>query len=79
MVDVRTVWMAGTKMHIADIDTLKTHPPRSACEARPRRAATPTMQALLNAGPFTLTQIKRDVDRYGRKLRIVERDGVSLC
>jgi len=36
------------------------------------------MQALLNAGPFTLTPIKRDVDRYGRKLRIVERDGVSL-
>jgi endonuclease YncB( thermonuclease family) len=36
------------------------------------------MQALLNAGPFTLTPIRRDVDRYGRKLRIVERDGQSL-
>ena len=36
------------------------------------------MHPLLNAGPFTPTPIKRDVDRYGRKLRIVERDGVSL-
>ena len=36
------------------------------------------MQALLNADPFTLTPIKRDCNRYGRKLRIVERDGVSL-
>ncbi|MES3047658.1 MULTISPECIES: hypothetical protein [Sphingomonas] len=36
------------------------------------------MQALLNADSLTLTQIKRDVDRYGRKLRIVERGGVSL-
>jgi endonuclease YncB( thermonuclease family) len=36
------------------------------------------MQALLNAGPFTLTRIKRDVDKYGRKLRLVQRDGRSL-
>jgi endonuclease YncB( thermonuclease family) len=36
------------------------------------------MQDLLNAGPFTLVPIKRDVDRYGRKLRVVERDGESL-
>jgi len=36
------------------------------------------MHPFLNAGPFTLTPIKRDVDRYGRKLRIVERGGESL-
>ena len=35
------------------------------------------MHPLLNAGPFTLTPIKCDVDRYGRKLRIVERGGES--
>ncbi len=78
MVDGDTFWMAGTKIRIADIDTPETHPPRCAREARLGRAATLKMQALLNAGPFTLTPIKRDIDRYGRKLRIVERGGVSL-
>ncbi|KQM47432.1 hypothetical protein ASE69_14285 [Sphingomonas sp. Leaf208] len=78
MVDGDTFWMAGTKIRIADIDTPETHPPRCASEARAGKAATLEMQALLNAGPFTLVPIKRDVDRYGRKLRIVERDGKSL-
>jgi len=78
MVDGDTFWMAGTKIRIADIDTPETHPPRCASEARAGKAATLKMQALLNAGPFTLVPIKRDVDRYGRKLRIVERDGKSL-
>ena len=78
MVDGDTFWMAGTKIRIADIDTPETHPPRCAREGRLGQAATVKMQALLNAGPFTLTPIKRDVDRYGRKLRIVERNGESL-
>ena len=78
MVDGDTFWMAGTKIRIADIDTPETHPPRCPREARLGRAATLKMQALLNAGPFTLVPIKRDVDRYGRKLRLVERDGESL-
>ena len=78
MVDGDTFWMAGTKIRIADIDTPETHPPRCAAEARAGKAATLKMQALLNAGPFTLVPIKRDVDRYGRKLRIVERNGESL-
>jgi hypothetical protein len=55
--------LAGTKISIADIDTPKTHPPRSAREARLGQAETLKMQPLLNAGPFTLTPIKRDVDR----------------
>ena len=78
MVDGDTFWMAGTKIRIADIDTPETHPPRCVSEARAGKAATLKMQALLNAGPFTLVPIKRDVDRYGRKLRLVERDGESL-
>ncbi|MEG3171103.1 thermonuclease family protein [Sphingomonas sp. ZB1N12] len=78
MVDGDTFWMAGTKIRIADIDTPETHPPRCAREARLGRAATVKMQGMLNAGPFKLAPIKRDVDRYGRKLRIVERGGVSL-
>jgi endonuclease YncB( thermonuclease family) len=78
MVDGDTFWMAGTKIRIADIDTPETHPPRCAREARLGQSATVKMQALLNAGPFELVPIRRDVDRYGRKLRLVERDGESL-
>jgi endonuclease YncB( thermonuclease family) len=33
---------------------------------------------LLAAGPFELRMLGRDVDRYGRKLRVVVRDGRSL-
>lgn len=78
VVDGDTFWMAGEKIRIADIDTPETHPSRCASEARAGRAATLRMQALLNAGPFTLVPIRRDVDRYGRKLRRVERGGTSL-
>ena len=78
VVDGDTFWMAGEKIRIADIDTPETHPPRCAAERRAGEAATRRMQALLNAGPFTLVPIRRDVDRYGRKLRRVERDGTSL-
>ncbi|MEG3163259.1 thermonuclease family protein [Sphingomonas sp. PB2P19] len=78
VVDGDTFWMRGEKIRIADIDTPETHPPRCAAEARAGKAATLRMQSLLNAGPFTLVPIRRDVDRYGRKLRRVERDGESL-
>lgn len=78
VVDGDTFWMDGAKIRIADIDTPETHPPRCAAEAEAGRAATLRMQALLNAGPFALVPIRRDVDRYGRKLRRVERDGTSL-
>jgi endonuclease YncB( thermonuclease family) len=42
------------------------------------RQATSRLTQLLNAGPFSLAPADRDEDRYGRKLRIVERDGRSV-
>jgi endonuclease YncB( thermonuclease family) len=37
------------------------------------------MRELLHAGPFELERIPgRDEDRYGRKLRVVTRNGRSL-
>jgi len=78
VVDGDTVWIDGAKVRIADIDTPETHPPRCAEEARLGEAATLRMQALLNGGPVTLVAGTRDVDRYGRRLRVVERGGVSL-
>jgi micrococcal nuclease len=79
VVDGDTFWFHGEKIRIADIDTPETHPPRCAAEARLGAAATQRLQDLLNAGPIRLTTAgDRHIDRYGRKLRIVERDGASI-
>ena len=78
VVDGDTFYADGVKVRVAEIDTPETHPSRCADEARLGKAATLRMQALLNAGPFTLDSIDRDEDKYGRKLRVVVRDGESL-
>jgi micrococcal nuclease len=78
VVDGDTFWLEGEKIRVADIDTPETHPPRCAREAELGERATRRMQGLLNEGPFELAAADRDQDRYGRKLRIVTRDGRSL-
>lgn len=78
VVDGDTAWIDGVKIRIADIDAPETHPPRCEREAELGDRATLRMAELMNAGPFTLTSISRDEDRYGRKLRILERGGKSL-
>lgn len=78
VVDGDTFWMDGEKIRIADIDTPETHPSRCPREADLGARATKRLHALLNAGPVTLERTARDTDRYGRKLRIVTRDGESL-
>src|SRR3546814_3894867 len=78
VVDGDTFWIDGEKVRVADIAAPETHPSRCAEEARLGKAATERLRALLDAGPATLVTAARDVDRYGRKLRIVARDGRSL-
>lgn len=78
VVDGDTLYYQGAKIRIADIDTPETHPSRCAEEARLGDAATRRLHALVNAGPFSLQSIDRDVDIYGRKLRLVKRGGVSI-
>ncbi|MEL6530654.1 MAG: thermonuclease family protein [Pseudomonadota bacterium] len=80
IVDGDTIWYRGTKIRIADIDTPETSRPGCEREAAIGRRATQRMQALLNAGPFTLAAGSdgRDTDRYGRALRVVTRGGASL-
>lgn len=78
VVDGDTFWIDGEKIRIADIDTPETHPARCAEEARLGNAATDRLQVLLNAGAFELQPINRDTNRFGRKLRIVMRNGQSL-
>ena len=80
VVDGDTIWYRGTKIRIADIDTPETDRPGCAREAQLGGQATLRMQALLNAGDFTLAPNPdgRDTDRYGRALRVVTRGGASL-
>jgi micrococcal nuclease len=78
VVDGDTIWYGGVKIRLADIDTPEVFSPRCASEAALGRRATERLLALLNAGPFEVVPIERDADRYGRKLRILERHGRSL-
>lgn len=78
VVDGDTFALNGMRVRIADIDAPETHPPRCAREAALGRQATMRLQMLLNIGAFRLASIDRDTDRYGRKLRLVERDGRSI-
>lgn len=78
VVDGDTFWLEGTKYRIADIDTPEVSNFGCPAEKALGDRATARLAALLNAGPFALELAERDEDRYGRKLRIVTRDGASL-
>lgn len=78
VVDGDTIWMDGVKIRIADIDAPETHPARCATEAELGNRATLRLQQLLNAGPVALEAVGRDADRFGRKLRVLVREGASL-
>jgi len=78
VVDGDTFWFQRQKIRIADVDAPELSPPRCEAERRSGMAAKQMLFALLNAGPFTLAPADRDADRYGRKLRIVLRNGQSI-
>ncbi|MBJ3783781.1 thermonuclease family protein [Devosia sp. MSA67] len=78
VVDGDTFWLDGVKYRIADINTPEVSSPQCASEADRGREAGLRLAELLNEGPFTLAPADRDEDRYGRKLRVVERDGRSI-
>jgi endonuclease YncB( thermonuclease family) len=78
VIDGDTIRYGGVKIRIADIDTPEVFSPTCASEAALGERATERLLALLNAGPIELVPIGRDTDRYGRKLRVIERGGRSL-
>lgn len=82
VVDGDTFYCRGDKIRIADIDTPETHDYGCSSELEQGNAARLRLrlrlQELLNNGPFSLSSIDRDTDRYGRLLMIVERNGESL-
>ena len=79
VVDGDTIWLDGAKIRVADIDAPETHPSRCPREADLGNRATSRLREVLNAGPFAVKSIgSRDEDQYGRKLRVLTRDGHSL-
>ena len=78
VVDGDTLWLAGTKIRLADINTPEVSSPQCAAERRLGERATLRLQVLLEAGPFELRADGRDEDRYGRKLRTLVRNDRSL-
>lgn len=74
-----TLWIGGQKVRIADIDTPEISDPRRSSELALGNRATGRLLELINEGPFKLHAWPgRDEDRYGRKLRVLVRDGRSL-
>jgi micrococcal nuclease len=79
VIDGDTIRYGGAKIRLEDIDTPETHEPKCASEAARGRQATRRLLELINAGPFRLVRTgDREVDRYGRKLRTITRDGRSV-
>lgn len=78
VIDGDTFRYRGDTIRISDIDAPETRDFKCASEAALGGRATDRLLELLNAGTFSLRSSGRDVDRYGRKLRTVVRDGRSL-
>jgi endonuclease YncB( thermonuclease family) len=78
VIDGDTIRLGGQSIRIADIDTPETRDYACAAEKALGDRATARMRQLLNAGPFELQPYDRDEDQYGRKLRIITREGRSL-
>ncbi|WP_425375882.1 thermonuclease family protein [Rhizobium jaguaris] len=67
------------KVRVADIDTPEISQPHCAAEKALGEQATVRLMELVNAGPFQMRAWSgRDEDKYGRKLRVLVRDGRSL-
>ena len=79
VVDGDTIWLHGQKIRIADIDAPEISDPDCEAERATGLRTTARLTAWLNAAPFEVhpNPDGRDEDRYGRKLRILSRDGSS--
>lgn len=79
VVDGDTIWYRGEKIRIADINTPEISNAKCASEKALGQQAKQRLKELLNGGPFQVVRSgSRDTDKYGRLLRVIERDGRSL-
>jgi endonuclease YncB( thermonuclease family) len=76
VIDGDTIWYQGVKIRLMDIDAPEVSEPKCASEAALGHKATLRLLELMNAGPFEVVRLGgRDHDKYGRKLRLIKRDG----
>jgi micrococcal nuclease len=78
VVDGDTIWLAGEKVRLADINAPETSEAACPAERAQGEAAKMRLLFLLNAGPIELVSGTRSHDRYGRRLAVVVRRGQSL-
>jgi len=79
VIDGDTIRYGGVRIRLEDIDAPEVFSPKCASEAALGQRATDRLEELINAGPFQVVQAgRRDEDHYGRKLRVLMRDGRSL-
>jgi endonuclease YncB( thermonuclease family) len=79
VVDGDTIYYGGLKIRLEDIDAPETYQYKCEAELALGERAKNRLLELMNSGPFELVNRRGpDEDRYGRKLRTVERNGRSL-
>ncbi len=79
VVDGDTIYVGGQKIRVADIDTPEISQPKCSSEKALGERATERLIELVNAAPFELLSWQgRDEDQFGRKLRVLVRDGRSI-
>ncbi len=79
IVDGDTIKVAGKKIRVEDIDTPEIHDYKCQSEFERGQRAKARLLELVNAGPFEIVSNGGDdMDRYGRKLRHLKRNGRSL-
>lgn len=79
VIDGDTIRYDGMTIRLADIDAPEIRDFKCPSELALGQRATRRLLALMNAGPFTVAATgDRDVDIYGRKLRLIMREGQSL-
>jgi micrococcal nuclease len=80
VIDGDTIRYGGVKIRLADIDAPEIGNPKCASEAALGDRATQRLLELMNAGPFQVVRTgERDKDMYGRKLRVIARNGRSVA
>ncbi len=79
VVDGDTIRFAGIKIRVVDVDTPEIHDYKCEQELKRGLRAKSRMLELVNEGPFKIVSTGGDdEDRYGRKLRRLMRNGLSL-
>ncbi len=79
VVDGDTIYFAGIKIRVEDIDTPEIHDYKCERELERGLRAKSRLLELVNEGPFSIVSTGGDdADQYGRKLRRLTRNGLSL-